>query len=263
MVDLAKFDAKGVLYYGGHKAADLLQQFGKLRGERAYRAILVLTDDGSLDLADDTDPVRDFGAPVFLVHLGGALPPGYDDATLATMQKRGGAALTSVPRVFEQLAAADRAGEKFAGLDAGYLFTVERDEGAGQESEAAKADAFSAIAARQLIKFAMRTMDVSQAAELDRLHEVAGRYQVVTPYSSMIVLVDEAQREALRKAEAEADRFKRESGSGSEAPPAPSDVLVTATPEPGEGALLGLCAAGMVLLYLRQRRLAPQGRALF
>ncbi len=251
MVDLAGFDPAKVLYYGGQKAGDLLQQFGTLRAGRTYRAILVLTDDGSLDLADDRDPVRDFAAPVYLVHLGGVLPPGYDDATLATLQKRGGAAVTTVSQAFVELAAASLPG--FSGLDEGYLFTV----GPGDTTVEAMApkDDFAAIAARELVKYGMRTLDLSAAADLDRLHEVALHARVVTPYSSMIVLVNDRQREALRKAESEDDRFKRESESGSD------QALVTGTPEPREWVLLFLCAAGMVFMYLRQRRLDPEVRS--
>jgi hypothetical protein len=50
-------------------------------------------------------------------------------------------------------------------------------------------------------------MDLSQLSALDRLHEIAKNYKIVTPYSSMIVLVNEQQRQALKQAETESDRF--------------------------------------------------------
>ena len=79
-----------------------------------------------------------------------------------------------------------------------------------------------------------------------RLHEVAVRYSVVTPYSSMIVLVNEAQLEALRKASEAEDRFDRESESGSEQLSKPhSPMEVSGAPEPEEWLLI-LLACGML-----------------
>lgn len=256
------FDAGAVIYYGGQPAAALLQQFAALRGDRAYAAVLVLTDDGSLDLSSGADPVRDFGAKVVLVHLGGRLPPGYDDATLATLQKRGGAAVSSLEEALRYLGAA--AAPAFVGWDEGYLFTLQaaapatdmdRDPGQGQGGAD---DPFAPILARQLIKGLMSGLDLADAAHLDHLHALARRYEVVTPYSSMLVLLEERQREALRRAEKEADRFQRDTEAGTTLDGRTTSVV--ATPEPAEWALLGL--AGLGLLFIRRRQVRWAWRAL-
>jgi len=88
------------------------------------------------------------------------------------------------------------------------------------------------------------------------MHAIAKRFGIITPYSSMIVLVNDRQKEALKKAEKESDRFDRKVESGKEQLTKPSNPLnVSAVPEPEEWLLLGLLAVGLILV-IRQRRLA-------
>ena len=94
-------------------------------------------------------------------------------------------------------------------------------------------------------------------ALLDQAHALARRHGVVTPYSSMIVLIDDRQRQALKEAEAKADRFQREVESGEKALPTPPGggfVDLTGAPEPEEWALIGLTAAGLGYVAWRRRR---------
>jgi putative PEP-CTERM system integral membrane protein len=278
------FDASRVLYFGGQRASELLRQFADLRGPTSYAAVILITDDGSLDLARDKEPIHDFSAPVYVVHVGGVLSPGYDDATLASIQKRGGTVTTGIADVFRHLAARAQIGPGFVSLDSGYAFSVERKappaapapaapagesagppsspgaQAAAPPSSSPISDPFAAILARQLILSAMNQADLGALQSLDELHRLAKTYGIVTPYSSMLVLVDERQREALRKAEQDADRFNREVESGNERVTTPSDLMVTGTPEPGEWLLLGLVALALAGLYLWSR--SPAGRAL-
>jgi putative PEP-CTERM system integral membrane protein len=243
--DLSGFDPRAVVYYGGQDPAELLVQLDGLRGGTSYDGVLVLTDEGGLDLAGEKREPRDFGAPVWMVHLGGALAPGYDDATLETIQRRGGGAVTSLDEAIAGLA-----GSGDLGWADGYRFRVARD---GRDD----GDGFAAIAARRFIPGAARAPGT---AGLDAVHALAKRFGVVTAYSSMIVLVDEAQRQALRDAEAKADRFERavETGEATlQAPAPPLGGSITGTPEPEEWALLSLSALG--LGWTARRRLRPRG----
>ncbi|MFO0574724.1 MAG: TIGR02921 family PEP-CTERM protein [Polyangia bacterium] len=267
------FDPARTVYFGGQRTSELLRQFGALRGTTQYAAVILISDDGSLDLARDNEPIHDFAAPVYVVHVGGVLAPGYDDATLASIQKRGGAVTTDQRDVFRHLAARAMLGPGFISLDAGYAFLLERDvppaettAPAATATDGATAtaapeaqvtpllDPLAAIAARQLIVAALRDLDLASVQGLDALHRLARAYGIVTPYSSMLVLVDERQREALRKAEQDKDRFRREVESGSEQVSTPSDLMVTGTPEPGEWLLLGLVVLAVAALSLQQRR---------
>jgi putative PEP-CTERM system integral membrane protein len=112
-------------------------------------------------------------------------------------------------------------------------------------------DDFAPFAARRVILAEMQRSSgrLEDMAVLDNLHAIAVEHHVVTPYSSMIVLVNEQQRRNLEKLEGQADRFDREfEGSGDTVPQAFS---VTGVPEPEEWLLLGL-AVGLLAWYYRK-----------
>src|SRR5204863_7421311 len=94
---------------------------------------------------------------------------------------------------------------------------------------------------------AARARGGAAAAELDALHALARRHHLVSPYSSMLVLVDDAQREALRRAEKEPDRFERSVESGVKRLPGPVFGGLRGTAEPGETALLATAVAALAL----------------
>jgi len=79
-----------IVYFGGQNAAELLAQFDALQEGEDYDVIFVLTDGSGYELgAGDVEvPIPD--APVWMVHLGGDFPLGYDDATLEAIQASGG-----------------------------------------------------------------------------------------------------------------------------------------------------------------------------
>jgi putative PEP-CTERM system integral membrane protein len=115
---------------------------------------------------------------------------------------------------------------------------------------------FEPLAARQLVLGLSRKMG-SSLEELDAIHAIAKTHDIVTPYSSMIVLVNERQEEALKNAESKSDRFDREVESGNEQLSKPFDPLtVSGVPEPEEWMLMGLCAIGLIFIIRHQRRLA-------
>lgn len=258
--DIAGFDPATVQYFGGHRLGALLRQFAALRRDHSYRAVVVLTDDGSMDFADDKDAIADFSAPVFFVHLGGGLAAGYDDATLATMQRRGGSAVTSIKEAFARIAAAAAPRGPDNVKDAllqevidGYRITVTRLPAAATppaEPNAGMAGG-AALLARALILAQLREVDHGAPGALDRLHAVAKRYSQVSPYSSMLVLVNDAQRQALKQAEAEKDRFERQVENGKEQLTLPHDLMVSGVPEPEEWLLL--VVVGIAVLFALRR----------
>jgi putative PEP-CTERM system integral membrane protein len=115
--------------------------------------------------------------------------------------------------------------------------------------------AFAPVAARLLIAQATRQAGPPTVPQLDALHTMAQAHSVVTPYSSMLVLVNTQQREALDKAQASDDRFERAQESGVETLTRPHNLLTaSAAPEPEEWLLL-LVSLALAAWMLRQRRL--------
>ena len=84
-----------------------------------------------------------------------------------------------------------------------------------------------------------RQQDMTQLAALDAVHAIAKRSAVVTPYSSMLVLVNDRQRELLREAEASNDRFARSLEDGQDTLTEPNNPL-NAVSVPEASNLLGM-----------------------
>jgi len=116
-------------------------------------------------------------------------------------------------------------------------------------------DNFARLAARQLILALGR--DATDLAALDEIQGLAVKYGEVSAYSSMVVLVDDAQRRALAETERQADRFNRAFESGKEVLPTPTNPFaLSATPEPHEWILIGLAVAAAAFVIRQRRRVA-------
>jgi putative PEP-CTERM system integral membrane protein len=265
MLPLAVVAPADILYYGGQNAAELLAQFEALRQGRSYEAILVLTDGSGYQLGQGEIDVPRPAAPVWMVHLGGDFPPGYDDDTLEAIQASGGGVAGGLEEALNRLAVALAAPSQAAGLDLidGYTWlTLPAGEAEALNDQAARvsaSDPFAAIAARRLIlaEMARRRVNLDQAETLDEIHAIAVEQSIVTPYSSMIVLVNQEQEQRLNRLENQADRFEREIEEVGETAP---DLSVTGVPEPEEWLLLAL-AAGLLGWYWRNRLRLRPGRA--
>ena len=223
-----------VVPYGSLQPADMLQQFAQQRSDIAYDAVVLLTDAGSYELTEEATELPNLSEPLWLVHMGNRLPAAYDDALLETIQASGGGVATDMTAVLQRL---DK------NVIDGYEWSVTASDGTGQTDE------FAPLAARQLILQQSRTVDMTQLENLDGVHAVAKRTQIVTPYSSMLVLVNDRQRELLRQAEAAADRFDREVEDGQDALTDPANPLNSVSvPEPGSMIGMGVMAIGLMLL---------------
>ena len=239
MVPLEALQVERLEYYGGQNAAELLAQYEALRSQRAYDAILILTDGSGYKLGDGVEAIPVPDAPLWMVHVDGNYPLGYDDATLQAIQASGGGVATSVDEALQRLSVRQLGGS--ADLVDGYLWQVTAGD-ADPSTDGALAhdagDPFAALAARRLILGSMQENkgDLSQLDILDGLHETAVEQSIITPYSSMIVLVDDRQQQLLDKLAQQDDRFQRELEQIGETTP----VNVTGVPEPHEWLLIGL-----------------------
>ncbi len=292
-LDLDAFVPEDLLYFGGQNASELLLQYGQLAADAAPDAVLVLTDGSGYELGASPSKVPIPDAPLWLIHLDGQLPLGYDDGTLAAIQASGGGVAGSVDEALARIVVARRsaAGEQSRDLVDGYVWSVmptrelagsvdrlpsevearETDEEGSRPlasseatmqesslpdagSNSATGDAtsagFAALAARRWVLAEMQAARgmLDQLSSLDALHAIATERAIVTPYSSMIVLVDARQHRRLDGLEADPGRFERELEAVGETAEAP--VAVTGVPEPEEWALLALAA--VLLLWSRR-----------
>ena len=243
-IALKDFDEEAIQFYGTLQPADMLRQFAAA-DDKVYDAILLLTDEGSYELATDQPELPALDLPLWVVHLGGALPSAYEDTLLQRIQANQGGVETSVEAVVQRLALDSEAA---IALD-NYLWKVEPTESEAADSQE---NPFETIAARQLIHQQTRSLGSDNVAALDAVHAIAKRTGIVTPYSSMLVLVDERQREALKAAEAGADRFEREVENGQDELTDPGSPLTASVPEPGQ--VLSLMVGAIALVLLKRHR---------
>lgn len=252
---IKKFDVAKATFYGLLEPRQMLQQFQTLRQDAIYDAVLLITDPGSYELTENSKTVLSMPAPLWVLHLGG-LQPAYDDATLEAIQSSGGSISTDVQEVMHRIGTQPSLGNGTSLLSVvdDYAWYLSQ-----KPNPAAKTDeAFAPIAARQWVTQVSQSIKPEQLKELDAVHELAKRYKLVTPYSSMIVLVNDQQKKDLKKAEEGGDRFKREVED--QQLPQPSGLgEVSAVPEPEEWLLMGVGAILLGVVYRRQRKQATKG----
>ena len=131
----------------------------------------------------------------------------------------------------------------------GYAWTMQPIE---VNSDSTTTDeSFAPLAARLLVRSLSKEIEDNNLTQLDAIHAIAKNYKIVTPYSSMIVLVNDEQREALKKAEAEADRFNRKVEDGKENLNKPNNPLSNSTSIPEPSSIFSLIAIALLLIISR------------
>ncbi|MEO0406450.1 MAG: TIGR02921 family PEP-CTERM protein, partial [Cyanobacteria bacterium P01_A01_bin.135] len=226
----------------------MLEQYLAAAGSADYDAILLLTDAGSYELTEDSTPLP-LTAPLWLVHVGG-FQAVYDDATLETIQRTGGGAVADLETAMTRIATQPSLGADTSLLNVadGYAWFLSRNP----YPDAATTDSLAPMAARQWVAQVSQAVQPSDLAQLDAIHQVAKDNSIVTPYSSMLVLVNSAQRQQLKEAENQGDRFEREVED--QQLPDPQGTTVTAVPEPGEWLLLAVCLMLLGVWYAWKRK---------
>ena len=249
--DLNNLDTNKLVFFGSIQTQEMLQQFQLLRNSNDYDAVLLVTDEGSYELSDDNQDTTAIKSPLWIIHLGGKLPRAYDDATLQAIQNSNGGVANDIPTVIRRLATEEANGSSVVD---GYSWLVEKSN----SETSLTSNNIEPLAARQLVyNLSQHDKNELSLAKLDAIHQIAKDYGIVTPYSSMIVLVNDRQRELLKQAEAKSDRFDREVETGAEqldTPFTPFEVSeVSGVPEPDLWMLLGIVAIALFLVFQRQR----------
>ena len=261
--DISKFNPSKVIFYGTLDYQDMIGQFEKLRGNTIYDAILLLTDEGSYELSKDSKDIPKLSAPLWMVHLGG-LPRAYNDATLKLIQDSRGGVATQIPEVLPRLATQAKLGASVVSVVDGYAWFMENNKpldikSLQKELEVNKqlennTNWFEPLGARQLIIGLAKNVDVNNLGGLDVIHAIAKNFKIVSPYSSMIVLVNEQQKQELKRAESEKNRFDREVENGKKELTKPTDMMKSSSiPEPESW--LGILTAIAFLIVVKRQQL--------
>ena len=242
---------EAIPFYGNLPLTKQLQQFEALRQGENYDAVVVLTDAGNYELENDEALVPSLPGSLWLVHLGSDVPTAYTDALQQHLYESRGGIATDLSEVINRLATE---GQISGTMMAGYRWEiVSTTDDTAQTVTDTDEVGFAPFAARQTIRWLSRDRDVTQVEELDRLHAIAKRTEVVTPYSSMLVLVNDRQREALQAAENSIDRFAREIETGEDTLTTPGNPLGEPVGIPESGGPLSLLLAGGGLLWMMWR----------
>ena len=244
-------------YYGLITDSDLWNKAASVSMSATYDVVFVLTDQGSYDLAIEkpelTNTVR---SNIWFIHLD-KLAPAYEDSVMRELMQYGGVASTAKEAWQQYLLNALLPPSQH--VDNGILW----DFGACYANSGFLMVNVKnhPVAAAKLIDHLARCQKEKQSlAFLDNLHSIAKTNLVVTPYSSMIVLINDRQKKELKKAEQEKDRFDRPVDSGVETLSKPGDLLVSGVPEPEEWLLI-IIACG--LLYRLRSSLASKPQESF
>ncbi|MEM9927410.1 MAG: TIGR02921 family PEP-CTERM protein [Cyanobacteria bacterium P01_D01_bin.50] len=247
--DIREFKADKFTFYGSLQTPEMLKQFNQLRGDKTYDAILLLTDAGSYELSKDNKDIPTTSAPLWMVH-NGELPFSYTDGMIKAIQDSGGGVSTSVTEVLQRIATKAKLGESVIDVVDGYAWYLDKSE-----NNKNKQSEFQQLAARQLIRGLSKQVKLDNLESLDAIHAIAKKYKLVSPYSSMIVLVNDEQRRLLKEAEAAEDRFDRKLESGKEDLTKPNNPLKTSVPESSNGWVLVGCGLLLVFFVKRKRQI--------
>lgn len=166
----------------------MLQQFDTLKGDTQYDGIILLTDEGSYELGKDKQQLNDFKAPLWIVHLN-SLAQAYDDATFKTIEKYGGGVTTKISEALQEIAITEGANSDVVRITDGYTWKITRN--LSPNTFQTDNNNFFPLAERILVRELGKQIVDNNLTQLDTIHAIAKQYKIVTPYSSMIVLVND------------------------------------------------------------------------
>lgn len=222
-------DVGRIVYYGGQPLSEIVRQSASTAD-----LTIVLTDDAGLMHEPEGAQTIDLPGALWLVHLDGQYASAYADSIGDLLERPLSGAASTVAEAVEHYSAARRG------------FLVDGEYGFSLTNDTPTTEAMDSIAARAVVGLA------TQGFVNRDVHRLAVEHHIVTQLSSMLVLVEDRQREALASASAENDAFDRETETGTAPPPF---MNVTGVPEPEEWLLIGIGAA-IVLVAARKRSIS-------
>jgi putative PEP-CTERM system integral membrane protein len=173
---------------------------------------------------------------------------------IKSIQDTGGGVSEDIAEVLQRIATKSVIGDSVVSVVDNYAWYLQKTDTA-EVNNPQQSEDLQPLAARQLILSLSKQIKLDNLKSLDAIHAIAKKYEIVSPYSSMLVLVNDEQRRLLKEAEAASDRFDRKIEDGKETLTKPNNPLKTSVPEPSGGWILAIGAAAIFILK-RQKRTA-------
>lgn len=245
------------IFFGHNTTAKQLKKWQQfVNDSKHYKAILLLTDQGNYESKEkqnnEMTKTINKETALWILHLGNEPAYAYADKLLESIYHSGGGVGYALNDVIERISwKQQRTLNQLSEISQNYTWSYEVLDKPETFSE--QQSALSAIIAHQWISAdfnrrfnqqsnqlpSNKTQSNSQTEHLDGLHFLAKKNSVVSPFSSMIVLVNKRQEEELEKLSKEKDRFKRDIDSGKKSIVKGNDLFsVSSVPEPEEWALI-------------------------
>lgn len=247
--------AEELFFFGSNSNLSLLQQFKAQVTGQDFDQLILLTDDGGYELAQDSTNIVTFNHPVHIIHMAGDIPNAYPDNLLETVNKNRGLIARSAKEFLQKCSDRQRRESDPEFLFSAFPYSF-REVSDILSSNVKK----SAIAQKVRLEAFASQEDMTTLENLDSIHALAKKHSLVTKYSSMIVLVNETQKEQLALAEGQNDRFNREIESGKEELSTPMDMMnVSGTPEPEEWMLIFIVLTLGGYAIISKRKISQRG----
>lgn len=252
--NIEDFNIKDYFFFGNTSSYNILKNFKTLNLEKNYDAIIFITDAGSYEAENDNLSIIHFQKPLYFLHLNNNLPKSYNDATLETIIKSGGTTAGNFKNIIENISFQMQKSEKNQIYDPENSLIWQFNE-VNNVINSIKNENLQKIAAKQIINLTVQNSDSVNLNTLDFLHRIALENNIVSQFSSMIVLINIKQLKALQNAENKNDRFDREVESGVENLTKPNNPFtVTGTPEPEEWILILFSIAIIIFTMVKIKR---------
>jgi len=203
-----------------------------------YSAVIMLTDAGNYESKEKRSIVINKKAPLWLLHLGDTPAYAYADQLLDYIYQSGGGVAQDLDNILQQINwKQQRSKQQSADISDHYVWQYQIIEQPEQVPSAT--DELSAVITHQWLSADFNRFNAGQTVQLDALHSVAKKHSLVSPFSSMIVLVNNRQEQELEKLSKAEDRFKRDIETGKKTIVKGNDLFsVSSVPEPEEWSLL-------------------------
>ncbi|MCB9235712.1 MAG: TIGR02921 family PEP-CTERM protein [Bacteroidia bacterium] len=236
------------LFFGSSNYTEMIHTYTQKGPDQKFDLILMISDQGNYESETDTQEIVNLASPLFLLHTGEKRAPIYSDAFLEIMQNSKGTVVSSLDDLEEQIWAAQK-------RETGLLARKNGISYAQSDEFVENADPFYLPLAAKYFIESREINPENRLAEMDAIHQIALSSGIISPYSSMIVLVNDEQKQRLKEAEEREDRFDREIESGMElTDDAGEPFNVTGTPEPHEWILIFMVAGFLIYGYWRRKR---------